>query len=111
MIAGIVRDGEGALPAQADPVAGQLLQLGREGAEPADGQQVEAQQRPLAEQGFGDRREHPRGHQGRTVPVTGSTRTTSSPAAAARQAIAVPMTPPPATTTSAVSAKSTPSPA
>src|SRR5216683_3291543 len=41
-------------------------------------------------------------------PRSGSTRTTSSPATAARQAIAVPMTPPPATTTSAVTATSTP---
>src|SRR5271167_4545668 len=38
-------------------------------------------------------------------PWSGSTRMVSSPAAAARQAIAVPMTPPPATTTSAVTAK------
>src|SRR5262249_55668132 len=37
-------------------------------------------------------------------PSAGSARITSSPAAAARQAIAVPMTPPPAMTTSAVTA-------
>src|SRR4029077_16532633 len=37
-------------------------------------------------------------------PCDGSARTTSSPAAAPRQAIAVPMTPPPAMTTSAVTA-------
>ncbi len=67
MIPGIVRHGEGALPAQADLLAGQLLQLGHDGGEPPDGQQVQPQQRVLPEQGLRHRREHARGDAGRAL--------------------------------------------
>ena len=43
MITGVVRDREPAFPAQADPLAGQLLQFGGEGGEPPDGQQLQPQ--------------------------------------------------------------------
>ena len=52
VITSVVRDRERALPAQADLLAGQLLEFGGEGGEAPDGQQVQPQQRVLPEQGL-----------------------------------------------------------
>ena len=67
VVARVVGDGQRALAAQADPVAGHLLELGRERREPGQGEQVDAEQRALAEQGLRDRGEHPGRHQRRGV--------------------------------------------
>ena len=67
VVAGVVRDGQRPFSTQPDLAAGRFLQLGREGPEPPDREQVKAQQRALAEQGFRGRREHARRHQGRGV--------------------------------------------
>ena len=63
----VVGDRERPLAAQPDLMAGRVLQLGRERAEPADREQVEPEQRALAEQGLRGGREHARGDQRRRV--------------------------------------------
>jgi len=50
-------------------VLARLLELGRERREPGQGEQVDPEQRALAEQGFRDRGEHSRRHQRRGVTV------------------------------------------
>ena len=69
VVAGVIGDGQRALAAQADPVAGHLLEFGRERTEPGHSEQVDAEQRTLAEQGLRDRGEHPGRHQRRGVAV------------------------------------------
>jgi hypothetical protein len=69
IVARVVGDGQRALAAQADPVARHLLELGRERREPGQGEEVDPEQRALAEQGFRDRGEHARCHQRRGVAV------------------------------------------
>ena len=67
----VVGDGEGALTAQADVVSCEVFKFGREPTEPGHGQQVDAEQRILAEQALGAGREHPGGHAGRGVAMIG----------------------------------------
>ena len=71
VVARVVGDGQRALSAQAHPVTGHLLELGRERREPGQGEQVDAEQRALAEQGLRDRGEHPCRHLRRGVVLGG----------------------------------------
>ncbi len=71
MVAGVISHGQGALPAQADTMAGHLFKLGREPGEPPQGQQVKPKQRVLAEQALRHWRQHPRGHQRRGLTMLG----------------------------------------